>query len=168
MPSTPRNSSSKNPKPEAPVFSPEALDQLFEGHRTPEAFFGTNGLFDQLSKALLERALPGEMTHHLGHQKHDPASHNSGNSRNGTSPKTIKVKRAQVQIEVPRDRQSQFEPQLIAKGQTRLDGFTSACFRFMRADCRFARFKPTSKRFTALRSCMLDMGVSVAHVKLRF
>jgi len=67
MPSTPRNSSSKNPKPEAPVFSPEALDQLLEGHRTPEAFFGTNGLLDQLSKALLERALPGEMTHHLGY-----------------------------------------------------------------------------------------------------
>ena len=123
MPSTPRNSSSKKPKPEAPVFSPEALDQLLEGHRTPEAFFGANGLLDQLSKALLERALQGEMTHHLGYEKHDPAGHNSGNSRNGTSPKTIKGKRGQVQIEVPRDRQSQFEPQLIAKGQTRLDGF---------------------------------------------
>lgn len=123
MPSTPRKSSGKKPKPEAAVFSPEALDQLLEGHRTPEAFFGANGLLDQLSKALLERALQGEMTHHLGYEKHDPAGHNSGNSRNGTSPKTIKGKRGQVQIEVPRDRQSQFEPQLIPKGQTRLDGF---------------------------------------------
>ncbi len=123
MPSTPRKSSSKKPQPVAPVFSPEALDQLLEGHRTPEAFFGVNGLLDQLSKALLERALQGEMTHHLGYEKHDPAGHNSGNSRNGTSPKTIKGKRGQVQIEVPRDRQSQFEPQLIQKGQTRFDGF---------------------------------------------
>ncbi len=123
MPSTPRKSSRKKPTPEAPIFSPEALDQLLEGHRTPEAFFGANGLLDQLSKALLERALQGEMTHHLGYEKHDPAGHNSGNSRNGTSPKTIKGKRGQVQIEVPRDRRSQFEPQLIHKGQTRLDGF---------------------------------------------
>jgi len=123
MPSTPHKSSSKKPKPEAPVFSPEALDQLLEGHRTPEAFFGANGLLDQLSKALLERALQGEMTHHLGYQKHDPAGHNSGNSRNGTSAKTVKGKRGQVQIEVPRDRNSEFEPQLIAKGQTRFDGF---------------------------------------------
>ncbi len=69
MPSPSRNSSGRKPKPEAPVFSPEALDQLLEGHRTPEAFFGANGLLDQLSKALLERALQGEMTHHLGYGK---------------------------------------------------------------------------------------------------
>ena len=123
MPATPRQSARKKPKPEAPVFSPEALDQLLEGHRTPEAFFGANGLLDQLSKALLERALQGEMTYHLGYQKHDPAGHNSGNSRNGTSAKTVKGKRGQVQIEVPRDRNSEFEPQLIGKGQTRFDGF---------------------------------------------
>ena len=123
MPSTARKSSSKKPKPVAPVFSPAALDQLLEGHRTPEACFGANGLLDLLSKALLEGALQGEMTHHLGYEKHDSAGHHSGNSRTGTSPQTIKGKRGQVQIEVPRDRQSQFEPQLMPKGQTRLDGF---------------------------------------------
>ena len=123
MPSTHRKSAAKKPVPESPVFPPEALDQLLEGHRTPEAFFGTNGLLDQLSKALLERALQGEMTHHLGYEKHDPAGHNSGNSRNGTSAKTVKGKRGQVQLKVPRDRNSEFEPQLIPKGQTRLDGF---------------------------------------------
>jgi len=97
MPSTRRKSSVKTPQAESLVFSPAALDQLLEGHRTPEAFFGANGLLDQLSKALLERALQGEMTHHLGYQKHDPAGHNSGNSRNGTSAKTVKGKRGQVQ-----------------------------------------------------------------------
>ena len=123
MPSTRRKSAAQKPAPASPVFAPEALDQLLEGHRTPEAFFGANGLLDQLSKALLERALQGEMTHHLGYEKHDPAGHNSGNSRNGTSAKTVKGKRGQVQLKVPRDRNSEFEPQLIPKGQSRVDGF---------------------------------------------
>ena len=94
--------------------------------------FGADGLLQQLTKALLKRSLQAELTHHLGYDKHDPAGHNSGNSRNGTygtygtygtSPKTIKGKRGQLQIEVPRDRNAQFEPQLIQKGQTRFDGF---------------------------------------------
>lgn len=123
MPSPRRKTSVKKPTPDTLAFDPQALDQLLEGHRTPEAFFGANGLLDQLSKALLERALQGEMTHHLGYQKHDPSGHNTGNSRNGTSPKTVKGKRGQVQIEVPRDRNSAFEPQLIPKGQSRIDGF---------------------------------------------
>ncbi len=123
MPSPRRKSTAKKPKSDALIFDPQALDQLLEGHRTPEAFFGANGLLDQLSKALLERALQGEMTHHLGYEKHDSAGHNSGNSRNGTSAKTVKGKRGQVQIEVPRDRNSEFEPQLIPKGQSRIDGF---------------------------------------------
>ena len=63
------------------------------------------------------------MTHHLGYEKHDPSGHNSGNSRNGTSAKTVKGKRGQVQLAVPRDRNSEFEPQLIPKGQSRIDGF---------------------------------------------
>ena len=132
-------------------FSPEALNQLLEGHQTPEAMFGTNGLFDQLSKALLERALQGEMTHHLGYEKHDPAGHNSGNSRNGTSSKTVKGKRGQVQLAVPRDRNSEFEPQLIPKGQSRIDGFDERVLSLMPVAYPHVRFKPISKRFMALR-----------------
>jgi putative transposase len=123
MPSPRRKAPAKKSTSKEPLFSPEALDQLLEGHRTPEAFFGANGLLDQLNKALLERALQGEMTHHLGYEKHDTAGHNSGNSRNGTSAKTVKGKRGQLQLEVPRDRNSEFEPQLIPKGQRRIDGF---------------------------------------------
>ena len=77
----------------------------------------------QLTKALVERSLQAELTHHLGYEKHDPVGHHSGNTRNGASAKTIQGKRGQMQIEVPRDRQSQFEPQIIKKGQRRFDGF---------------------------------------------
>ncbi len=104
-------------------FSPEVLDHLLEGCQTPEQMFGSDGLLQQLTKALIERSLQAELTHHLGYEKHDPSGHRSGNSRNGTSAKIIKGKRGQVQIEVPRDRNSEFEPQLIQKGQTRFDGF---------------------------------------------
>ena len=76
-----------------------------------------------MTKALVERALEGEMTHHLGYQKHDSTGNNSGNSRNGTTPKKIKSKRGQTEIDVPRDRSGTFEPQLIKKNQTRFDGF---------------------------------------------
>src|SRR5918998_63341 len=63
-----------------------------------------------------------ELTHHLGYEKHDSSGDNSGNSRNGTTPKTLRGKRGQVQIDVPRDRSGEFEPQLIKKHQTRFDG----------------------------------------------
>jgi putative transposase len=78
--------------------------------------------YQQLTKALVERALDGELTHHLGYEKHDASGDNSGNSRNGTTPKTLRGKRGQVQIDVPRDRASEFEPQLVKKHQTRFDG----------------------------------------------
>ncbi|MCA1627019.1 MAG: IS256 family transposase, partial [Acidobacteria bacterium] len=104
-------------------FQPEVLDDLLKDCKTPEQMFGSDGLLQQLTKALIERSLGAELTHHLGYEKHSPAGDNSGNSRNGSSPKTIKGKRGQVRIEVPRDRAASFEPQLIKKGQTRFDGF---------------------------------------------
>ncbi len=104
-------------------FQPEVLDDLLKDCKTPEQMFGSDGLLQQLTKALIERSLQAELTHHLGYDKHASDGDNSGNSRNGTSPKTIKGKRGQVQIEVPRDRAASFSPQLIKKGQTRFDGF---------------------------------------------
>jgi len=103
-------------------FAPELLDELLKGNERPEEFFGQDGLLEQLTKALVERALQAEMTHHLGYEKHSVEGNNSGNSRNGSTPKTIKGKRGQVKIDVPRDRNSEFEPQFIRKGQTRFDG----------------------------------------------
>ena len=104
-------------------LTPELLDELLKDYKSPEDMFGDDGLLQQLTKAVVERALQGEMTHHLGYEKHDPAGQHTGNSRNGKSSKTIKGKRGQMQIDVPRDRASEFEPQLIKKGQTRFDGF---------------------------------------------
>ncbi len=104
-------------------ITPELLDELLKDYESPDDMFGNDGLLQQLTKAVLERALQGEMTHHLGYEKHSSAGQHTGNSRNGKSKKTIKGKRGQIEIEVPRDRASSFEPQLIKKGQTRFDGF---------------------------------------------
>lgn len=82
-------------------FSPEVLDELLKDCKTPEGLFGSDGLLQQLTKALIEGSLKAELTHHLGYEKHSAAGDNSGNSRNGSSQKTIKGKRGQVQIDVP-------------------------------------------------------------------
>src|SRR5215472_12004475 len=63
------------------------------------------------------------MTGHLGYEKHDPAGRGSGNSRNGTTPKTVLTDVGAVDLAVPRDRNGSFEPQIVRKGQTRLEGF---------------------------------------------
>lgn len=84
---------------------------------------GPDGLSKELTKALVERMLSGEMNYHLGYAKHDVAGHGSGNSRNGNSRKTLKGEAGEITIEVPRDRNGTFEPQLIEKHQTRFEGF---------------------------------------------
>ena len=104
------------------AISPQLVDELLQDCQNSDDLLGQDGLIQQLTKALVERALQGELTHHLGYDKHASEGNNSGNSRNGTSPKTIQGKRGRFQIEVPRDRNGEFEPQLIKKGQTRLDG----------------------------------------------
>jgi putative transposase len=76
----------------------ELLDQLLQEYEKPEDLLGDDGVLHQLTKAVVERALEGEMTHHLGYQKHDSLGDHSGNSRNGTTSKTIKSKRAQTAI----------------------------------------------------------------------
>jgi putative transposase len=105
------------------TITPELLDQLLANYEKPEDLTGDDGLFKQLKKALIERALGAELTDHLGYEKGDPAGRGSGNSRNGTSSKTILTEEGEIAIAIPRDRVGSFEPQLIAKGQTRFDGF---------------------------------------------
>jgi transposase-like protein len=83
---------------------------------------GEGGLLQQLTKRVLESALEGEITDHLGYDKHDPAGHGSGNSRNGTRAKTVTTEVGPVQINVPRDRDASFEPKIVAKRQRRLTG----------------------------------------------
>ncbi len=84
---------------------------------------GPDGLVKNLTKALVERMLVGELTYHLGYEKHEVAGYGTGNSRNGTSQKTLKGEAGEMTIEVPRDRNGTFEPKLIEKHQTRFAGF---------------------------------------------
>jgi putative transposase len=83
---------------------------------------GPNGLLNQLTKNVLETALDAEMAEHLGYDKHDPAGRGSGNSRNGTRVKTVLTEIGPVEIEVPRDTDSTFDPQIVKKRQRRLSG----------------------------------------------
>jgi putative transposase len=99
------------------------LDQLLKDYKKPEDILGEQGLLKRFSQAVLERALGAELTEHLGYEKHDPAGYGSGNARNGTTEKKLKGKNGEVTIEVPRDRNGSFEPQIVKKHQTRFDGF---------------------------------------------
>jgi len=101
----------------------ELLDELIKDYKKPEDLIGETGLLKQLTKALVERAMGAELTGHLGYEKHDPVGYNSGNSRNGTSAKTVKGDFGEVVVETPRDRNGTFEPQILRKHQTRFDGF---------------------------------------------
>src|ERR1700727_1425271 len=83
---------------------------------------GPGGLLNQLTKNVLETALDAEMSEHLGYEKHDPDGRNSGNSRNGTRSKTVLTEIGPLQIEVPRDTESTFEPRIVKKRQRRLTG----------------------------------------------
>lgn len=101
----------------------ELLDELIKECGSPEEIIGENGLLKQLTKSLVERAMHGEMTHHLGYEKDSPDGNNSGNSRNGTSKKNIKGDFGEIAIDVPRDRNATFKPTIIKKNQTRFHGF---------------------------------------------
>lgn len=105
------------------AIDPKLVDSLLGDYKKPEDIIGENGLLKQLTKAILERALNAELTEHLGYEKHEAAGRNSGNSRNGTTSKTLKGDFGEITLETPRDRNSSFEPQMVAKGQTRFTGF---------------------------------------------
>ena len=101
----------------------ELLDELLSDYQRPEDLIGENGLLKQLTKRLVERALDAEMTAHLGHERHAPVANASGNTRNGRSRKTLKGEFGELPIEVPRDREGSFEPQIVPKHQTHWTGF---------------------------------------------
>lgn len=101
----------------------EILNELLAGYSKPEDLLGADGIIQQLKKALVEKALSAELTNHLGYDKGDTAGRGTGNSRNGHSRKTVKTDTSAMELNIPRDRKSTFEPLLIKKGQTRFDGF---------------------------------------------
>ena len=107
----------------APVSDEQLVAMLVERARNEGLqLTGEGGLLQQLTKRVLESALEGEITDHVGYEKHDPAGKNNGNSRNGTRAKTVLTDVGPVEVRVPRDTAGTFEPQLVKKRQRRLTG----------------------------------------------
>lgn len=105
------------------AITPEILKELLKGYEKPEDLMGKDGILKQLTKALVETAMGAELTNHLGYEKGDRVGKKASNHRNGSSKKTLIGEDGPVEIEVPRDREGTFEPQIIPKGQRRFDGF---------------------------------------------
>ena len=110
-------------QPQPGVASDELVRQLAERARAEGLrLTGEGGLLSQLTKVVVESALDGELDDHLGYSKHDAAGRDGGNSRNGKRGKTVLTEAGPVSIEVPRDREGSFDPQLVKKRQRRLTG----------------------------------------------
>ena len=99
-----------------------ALDELLIGKSTEE-IVGPNGLLKQLTKALVERAMNAELSHHLGYEKHAAEGRGSGNNRNGKSRKKVQGEFGSVEIEVPWDRNGTYDPKIVPKHERRFAGF---------------------------------------------
>ncbi len=99
------------------------IDEMLEDCQDPKDILGKNGLLKQLTKRLVERTLEAEVSGHLGYEPHSIKGRGSGNNRNGKGHKTVQSDTGALEIEVPRDRNGTFEPQLVKKRQRRLEGF---------------------------------------------
>ena len=129
----------------------EVIDELLQGYTSPADLLGEEGLFRELKKRLLERALGAELSEHLGYEKGDPSGWGSGNSRNGYSTKTVIGDDGAIEIAVPRDRNSTFEPQIVPKGKPGSMALTTGLSASMPAACRCARSRGTCKSCTGSR-----------------
>jgi len=101
----------------------EVVDELLAGAKTEEEIVGPGGLLSQLTRRLVERALEVELTDHLGYEPHREPPGGTGNTRNGSTAKTLQTEQGPVEIKSPRDRESSFEPRLVRKRQRRFEGF---------------------------------------------
>ncbi len=109
----------KNPR----EISDDQLDEFLGDCESSEDLFGDDGLFKNLKRRLVERMLQGELTAHLGYEKHSVTGNKSGNSRNGSTVKKVRSDDGELVIEVPRDRNGTFDPVLIEKYQRAFPGF---------------------------------------------
>ena len=104
-------------------LSDGVIDELLAGARTEEEIVGPGGVLSQLTKRLVERALQAELTEHLGYEPHQEPPGGTGNTRNGSTAKTLATEHGPAEIKTPRDRKASFDPQLVRKGQRRFEGF---------------------------------------------
>ena len=104
-------------------LSDDVIDELLAGARSEEEIVGPGGLLAQLTKRLVERAMEVELTDHLGYEHGQSPPGGAGNSRNGSTPKTLATEHGPVGIDTPRDRKGSFEPKIVRKRQRRFEGF---------------------------------------------
>jgi putative transposase len=116
----------------ADALDPAAIDALLaDAKAAGTPIDGVDGLLNQMTKAVLERALQSEMSQHLGYDRDDPAGAGTGNSRNGSSTKTVSTVNGPVTIAVPRDRNGEFEPRIVPKRSRRvgqIDELVLSCY----------------------------------------
>ena len=105
------------------AITKEVLDELLREYKGPDDFYGPDGLMKQLSKALIERMMQAELTEQLGYEKSEPGEKQTENRRNGKTSKTLRTDQGPMEIEVPRDRDGEFEPKIIPKHQREWRGF---------------------------------------------
>src|SRR5215471_7906377 len=101
----------------------ELVDQLLAGREGPEAITGPDGLLKQLTKRVVERAMSAELSEHLGYELGEEPPEGQPNRRNGLTSKTLITEQGPVEVELPRDREGSFEPQIVPKHQRRFAGF---------------------------------------------
>ena len=133
------------------TLRPELLDELLTDYDKPEDLLGEDGLFKELKKALLERALGAELSDHLGYEKGDPVGRGTGNSRNGHSDKRVLTEDGEVNLAVPRDRNGTFEPVIVPKGERRLEGFGDRIVSLYARGMTVREIRVTWRSFTGLR-----------------
>ncbi len=104
-------------------ISNELIDELLAGASTEEEIAGPGGLLAELTKRLVERAMEVELTDHVGYEPHQEPPGGAGNTRNGTTPKSLITEHGKVQVDAPRDRDGSFEPKIVRKRQRRFQGF---------------------------------------------
>jgi transposase-like protein len=100
----------------------ESIDELLQGCPNPKEILAEGGLLKRLTKAIIERCLETELEEHLDYTKRASRTEGTTNARNGCSRKTLKSEQGPIELSIPRDRDGHFEPQLVQKYQTRLEG----------------------------------------------
>src|SRR4051812_30210835 len=126
----------------------EVIDELLAGARTEEEIVGPGGVLARLTKRLVERAMSAELTEHLGYEPHREPPGGTGNTRNGSTGKTLATEQGPVRIETPRDRKGSFEPQIVRKGRRRFEGFDDKILALYSRACRRVTPRRTWPRST--------------------
>ena len=139
-------------RPDGGQIPDEVIAQLLAGASTEEEIAGPGGLLAQLTRRLVERAMEVELTEHLGYEPHAEPPGGTGNTRNGSSPKTLVTEHGQVAMDAPRDRNGTFAPKIVESASGGLRGLTTRSWRSTAAASRRATSKRTWRRSTASRS----------------